>query len=131
MNRFKSYFNRLDLSGPDCARTLEAKVRGLAEIQTLIGETYVGLPDHFGTPALYLQNLARQVRSNLYTPFDADSNDVLDIDEFHLLYQGIISDTNAKMPICKTDLHKFCDDNEDNNITAGELELCTGVVPCK
>lgn len=119
-------------TGPDCADTLEVRVRGLAEIQTLLAETYVGLPDHFATTDLYLETLRRQVTTNLYTPFDADSNDVLDSHEFHLLYQGLLSDAKVlTVSICEDDFLSFCDDNNNGNITEGELQLCTGVMPCE
>lgn len=120
---------RCDVSTPGCADTLEERVRGLAEIQMVLGETYVGLPDHFATAQLYLQNLMRQVTNNLFTPFDANSNDRLGTHEFHLLYQAIISDSNTNLNICEDDFLGFCDGNGDDQVTQGELELCTGVVP--
>lgn len=120
-----------DVSSPGCGDTLEDRVRGLAEIQTVLAETYVGLPDHFPTAQIYLQNLMRQVTNNLFNPFDANNNDRLGSDEFHLLYQGIVSDTNTNLIICEDDFLNFCDSDGDEKVTEGELELCTGVVPCK
>lgn len=103
----------------------------MAEIQTVLAETYVGLPDHFATVTLYLQTLRRQVTNNLFSPFDANNDGALDRDEFHLMYQGIVSDTSTYLDICEDDFFDFCNGNQDGNVTDGELELCTGVVPCK
>ena len=129
MHRFTCYRN-LDTTMPSCAKTLEARVRGLAELQAVLAETYVGLPDHFRTTQLYLQALMRQV-TNLYNSFDTNNTDTLDRHEFHLLFQGILSDSNTNPGICEEDFLIFCDGNEDGFVSAGELELCTGVVPCK
>ena len=115
---------------PSCATTPEARVRGLAELQTVLAETYVGLPDHFRTTQLYLQTLMRQV-TNLYNSFDTNNTGTLDRHEFHLLFHGILSDSNTNLGICENDFLSFCDGNGDGNVSAGELELCTGVVPCK
>ena len=129
MHRFTCYRN-LDTTMPSCAKTLEARVRGLAELQAVLAETYVGLPDHFRTTQLYLQALMRQV-TNLYNSFDTNNTDTLDRHEFHLLFQGILSDSNTNLGICEEDFLIFCDGNDDGFVSAGELELCTGVVPCK
>lgn len=132
MNHFIYYhISYVDVTGPECAKSLEDRVRGLAEIQTVLAETYVGLPDHFATTLLYLQNLMRQVTNNLFNPFDANNNDTLDRHEFHLMYQGIISDSSTNLGICEDDFLGFCDGNGDGRVSQGELELCTGVVPCK
>ena len=96
-----------------------------------MAETYVGLLDHFPTTQIYLQNLMRQVTNNLFNPFDANNNDILGDHEFHLLYQGILSDTNTNLIICEDDFLNFCDTSGDQRVTQSELELCTGVVPCK
>ena len=113
-----------------CAVTLEERVRGLAELQTVLSETYVGLPDHFRTTQLYLQALMRQV-TNLYSAFDTNNTDTLDRHEFHLLFQGILSDSNTNLGICEEDFLSFCDTDQDHSVSEGELEQCTGVVPCK
>jgi len=104
----------------------------LAEIQTLLAETYVGLPDHFATTTLYLETLRRQVTTIMFTPFDVNRNDSLERHEFHLSYQGLLSDARVKkVTLCEEDFLNFCDGNKNGRVTEEELQLCTGVMPCE
>ena len=117
-------------SDPRCGTTLEARIRGLAGIQTVIAESFVGLPDHFPTTELYLNELRRQVRNVLFNPSDRDTNDLLNNEEFHLMFTAILQEDND-LEICERDFFNFCDENKDGSIPFREIEQCVGILPCK
>ena len=113
-----------------CGTTLEARVRGLAGIQAVISETFVGLPDHFPTTTLYLNELRRQVRNVLFNPSDRNTNNSLDSEEFHLMFTKILLE-ESDLEICERDFFNFCDENKDGSIAFSEIERCVGILPCK
>lgn len=102
----------------------------MAGVQAVIAESFVGLPDHFPTTTLYLNEMRRQVREVLFNPSDRNTDDSLDSDEFHLIFTAILLE-ESDLEICERDFFNFCDENKDGNIHFNEIERCVGILPCK